>query len=393
MSENIEQLFQERMARLNTTIALGEPDRVPICFGSETWIASYSGITIQEMVYDYQKLIGAAEKVIQDFAWDAHWPPLGIWPAPVFNAVGQTQYLMAGSDLDPSSTYQWPDRSPMSAEDYPKFIADPMRFIFDEMMPKRSLELAKPYPRNTVALAKGGIAFGMYLTQLGAAFGRWVEQYGVAPLLGGISDPAMDFLSDHYRGFQGIMMDIKRHPDEVVAACEAMYPLTLRMAMASFGGPPAPFPLVFLPLHVPTYLRPVDFEKFYWPTFSRLINDLASNGYKCLLFLEGDWEPHFPFLAQLPKGHVVGLMERKIVEAKKAIGDTICLMGGLDVDLLGYGTPEECVAETKRVIEACAPGGGFILSGGKALLSPNDAKPENLMAITKFVKESGGYHA
>ena len=102
MSENIEQLFQERMARLNTTIALGEPDRVPICFGSETWIASYSGITIQEMVYDYQKLIGAAEKVIQDFAWDAHWPPLGIWPAPVFNAVGQTQYLMAGSDLDPS---------------------------------------------------------------------------------------------------------------------------------------------------------------------------------------------------------------------------------------------------------------------------------------------------
>jgi hypothetical protein len=33
------------------------------------------------------------------------------------------------------------------------------------------------------------------------------------------------------------------------------------------------------------------------------------------------------------------------------------------------------------------------LSGGKALLSPNDAKPENLMAITEFVKESGGYHA
>jgi hypothetical protein len=392
MVENPQQLMQERLGRLNTTISLQEPDRVPVCFGTETWIASYSGFSVQEMVYDYGKLIAAAEKVIQDFDWDAHWPPLGIWPAPVFDAVGQTQYMKAGSDLDPGSTFQWQDRSPMKVEDYPAFIADPMRFIFEEMMPKRSVELGKPWPRNAVALAKGALAFGMYLTTLGAAFGRWAEQYGTPPLLAGISDPPMDFLSDHYRGFQGIMLDIKRHPDEVVAACEAMYPLALRMAMTSFGGPPAPFPLVFLPLHVPTYLRPVDFEKFYWPTFSRLVNDLAGYGYKCLLFLEGNWEPHFPFLAQLPKGHVVGMLEQKIIEAKSAIGDTICLAGGLDNDLLGYGTPDECVAQARKVIDACAPGGGFILGGGKALLSPNDAKPENLQAVTQFVKEYGVYH-
>jgi hypothetical protein len=392
MVENPETLLQERIGRLSTTIALQEPDRVPVCFGTETWIASFAGYTVQEISFDYGKLIAAAEKVIQEFAWDAHWPPLGIWPGPVFNAVGQTQYLVSGADIDPGSAFQWQDRSPMKVEDYPKFIADPMRYIFEEMMPQRSLELGKPWPRNAVALAKGALAFGMYLATLGGAFARWAQQYGTPPLLGGISDPPMDFLSDHYRGFQGIMLDIKRHPDEVIAACEAMYPLALRMAITSFGGPPAPFPLVFLPLHVPTYLRPVDFERFYWPTFSRLVNDLAQAGYKCLLFLEGDWEPHFPFLAQLPKGHVVGMLERKIIEAKKAIGDVICLAGGLDTDLLGYGSPEECVARAKEVIDACAPGGGFILGGGKALLSPNDAKPENLAAVTKFVQEYGVYH-
>lgn len=392
MAEEPQKLLQERLARLNATISLQEPDRVPVFFGTETWIASFAGYTVQEIAFDYQKLIAATEKVIQEFQWDAFWPPLGIWPAPVFTAVGQSQYLVSGADLDPDSAYQWQDRSPMEVEDYPKFIADPMRFIFEEMMPKRSRELGKPWPRNAAALAKGALSFGMYLATMGAAFGRFQAQYGSPPLLAGISDPAMDFLSDHYRGFQGIMLDIKRRPDDVVAACEAMYPLTLRMATASFGGPPAPFPLVFLPLHVPTYLRPKDFERFYWPTFSRLINDLAGMGYKCLLFLEGDWEPHFPFLAQLPKGHVVGMLERKLVEAKKAIGDTICLAGGLDVDLLGYGTPDECVAQARAVIDACAPGGGFILGGGKALLSPNDARPENLHAVTKFVKEYGVYH-
>lgn len=128
------------------------------------------------------------------------------------------------------------------------------------------------------------------------------------------------------------------------------------MATTSFGGTPAPFPLVFLPLHVPTYLRPKDFERFCWPTFCRLVNDLAGMGTKCLLFLEGDWDPHFSFLAQLPKGHLVGMLEREIVEAKKAIGDTMCLAGGLDADLLGYGTPDKCVAQAKAV-ESCAPGG------------------------------------
>jgi hypothetical protein len=392
MVENPQKLMQERVTRLLTTLSLNEPDRVPICFGTETWIASNAGFTVQEIAYDYSKLISACEKVIEEYQWDAYWPPLGIWPAPVFDAVGQSQYAIAGSDIDPASAYQWPDSSPMTVEDYPKFIADPLNFIFEEMMPKRSKELAKPWPRNSVALAKGALAFGMYLATMGGAFAKWAEVYGMPVLLSGLSDPPMDYLADHFRGFNGIMMDIKRNPDEVVAACEAMYPLALRCVMTSFGGPPAKFPWVFLPLHVPTYLRPVDFEKFYWPTFSRLINDIADNGYNCLLFLEGDWEPYFSFLAQLPKGHVTGLIEQKIIEAKKTIGDSICLAGGLDVDLLGYGTPDQCVAETKKVIDACAPGGGFILSGGKALLSPNDAKPENLQAVTKFAMEYGVYH-
>ncbi len=392
MVENPQELMQERVNRLSTTMSLNEPDRVPICFGTETWIASNAGFTVQEISYDYLKLIGACEKVIETFPQDAYWPPLGIWPAPIFDAVGQTQYKIAGSDTDPTSAFQWQDSSPMAIEDYPKFIADPLKFIYEEMMPKRSLELGKPWPRNNVAFAKGALAFGMYLATMGGAFAKWAEVYGMPVLLSGISDPSMDFLSDHFRGFNGIMMDIKRHPDEVVAACEAMYPLTLRMAMAGFGGPPAPFPWVFLPLHVPTYLRPVDFEKFYWPTFSRLVNDLAGFGYNVLLFLEGDWEPHFPFLAQLPKGRVCGLIEQKIIEAKKAIGDTMCLGGGLDTDLLGYGTPDECVAQAKKVIDACAPGGGFILSGGKALLSPNDAKPENLQAVIEFAMEYGVYN-
>jgi hypothetical protein len=393
MENNPAHVYQSRVQRVLKTLAHEEPDRVPVFFPTETWIASNADMSVQEMIYDYGKLISACEKVIETYNWDVYWPPLGIWPAPIFDAVGQTQYMKAGGELEVGSTFQWEDRSPMKPEDYPQFIKDPMRFIYEEMMPKRSLELGKPWPRNSIAFAKGALAFGMYLTTMGAAFGKWAQVYGMPVLLAGISDPPMDFIADHYRGFQGTLMDIRRHPDELVAACDSMYPLAFKMAVASFGGPPAPFPLIFLPLHIATYLRPVDFEKFYWPTFSRLVHDLANAGYNVLLFLENDWEPYFDFLKTLPKGHVVGLMEKKIVEAKKAIGDTICLAGGISTHMLGYATPQECVDQVKQVIDACAPGGGFILSGDKAFLSPNDAKPENLKAVTDFVLEYGVYHA
>ena len=392
MEKSVEELYNERVTRVKTAISLKEPDRVPVYFPCETWLASYSGYTIQEMIYDYDKIVAATEKTIKDFQWDCIWPPLGVWPAAVFDAVGQTQYLLAGGGIAPESTYQFPDVSPMQPEDYPEFIADPFAFIVEKILPRRCTELAKPFPRNAIALAKGALAFGQYLSCMGAAFQKWAQVYGAPLLMSGISDPALDIIEDHYRGFKGILLDIKRRPEQVKAACEALFPLTVRFAQVSYGGPPADFPLVFLPLHIGMFLRPVDFEEFYWPTFRKLVETLIEMGYGCLLFLEGDWEPYFDFLVQLPKGKIVGLYEHPdIAKAKAALGNTMCLAGGMPCSLLGYGTKEECIAHAKKVIDDCAPGGSFIFASDKALLSPNDAKPENLEAVTKFVKEYGVY--
>jgi hypothetical protein len=392
MEKSAEELYNERLTRLKTTISLREPDSVPIWFPADTWVAHYSGYNIQEILYDYEKLIGAINKVLLDFDWDAVFPPFGTWPAPVLDAIGQRTLMISGQDVSTTSSFQFPDASPMQAEDYPEFIADPYAFIVEKLLPRRATELAKPFPRNELALAKGAVLFGMYLARLGTQFGEWKEVYGAPLAVLGFTKAPMDMIEDQMRGFKGMIMDIKRRPEQVKAACEAMLPLAVKLAKAGYGGPPADYPPLFIPLHIAEFLRPVDFEEFYWPTFSKLIKELAEAGFSCLIYCEGNWDPYLDFLAQLPKGKVIALLEStNMKKAKAVLGNTMCIAGNIHNSLLGYGTEEECVAYAKELIDTCAPGGGFIFSCDKVMLTPNDAKPENLQAVTKFVREYGVY--
>jgi uroporphyrinogen decarboxylase len=48
-------------------------------------------------------------------------------------------------------------------------------------------------------------------------------------------------------------------------------------------------------------------------------------------------------------------------------GDRIAVIGGVDVDLLVRGTEEQVRARTREILEACAPGGGYVLGSGNSI--------------------------
>jgi uroporphyrinogen decarboxylase len=56
-----------------------------------------------------------------------------------------------------------------------------------------------------------------------------------------------------------------------------------------------------------------------------------------------------------------------IAEAKRRWGDRIALLGGVDMDILARGTPEQVRSRTQEVLEACMPGGGFALGSGNTV--------------------------
>jgi len=56
-----------------------------------------------------------------------------------------------------------------------------------------------------------------------------------------------------------------------------------------------------------------------------------------------------------------------VTEAKTRFGSRVALLGGIDMDVLSRSSEEEVRRYTRRVIEACAPGGGWALGSGNTL--------------------------
>lgn len=75
---------------------------------------------------------------------------------------------------------------------------------------------------------------------------------------------------------------------------------------------------------------------------------------------------------------------------KKRFGDRITMYGAMDVqNIMPFGKPEDVRREVKRLIEGCAPGGGFILSPAHHIQS--DTPVENVEAFYAAAREFGSY--
>jgi hypothetical protein len=74
---------------------------------------------------------------------------------------------------------------------------------------------------------------------------------------------------------------------------------------------------------------------------------------------------------------------------KRRYGDRICVLGNVDLNILGLGTPEEVDQEVFELIRDVGPGGGYIVTSGNSLAGY--VKPENAVALGRAVRKHGAY--
>ena len=77
-----------------------------------------------------------------------------------------------------------------------------------------------------------------------------------------------------------------------------------------------------------------------------------------------------------------------MAQAKKTIGDNCCIIGNVPTSVMMNGTVEQVREICRKLIEECAPGGGYILSGGSSIDRGNI---ENLRAMMDAAREFGIY--
>jgi hypothetical protein len=383
------ELFEERLGRYQAAIALEPTGRIPIATGSNYFAEVYSGNTNQETIYDPEKWLKAELAFCRDF------PEIDVLRdnriyGPLFDAVGLKTYKLPGRDLPPGDQFQFVEEEYMKADEYDILIEKPVAFLFDRWLPRILGEFGERGSiRSYMAFLKGGMAQVMAGQVMRNRTAVLQNEAGMPQPMAGFFLAPFDVIADAMRGLTGIFLDCYRQPEKVVAACDVLVEEMANIALA-LADPLKRWP-IFVPTHKACFLSPDQFERFYWPSFKKVIEILIGAGHTVRAYLEGDWGKHWRHMLELPKGKVLCDIDNEgdIFKAKEEIGHHQCIAGGIKDSQFILGTPEEMRKQVKLLCETVGKGGGYIVSGGCNF--PYTGKPENFRAMVDAVLEFGVY--
>jgi hypothetical protein len=405
--------YQERVTRLIRTIQLQEPDRVPCVLPTGFFPAYNAGLDLKTVIYDYAALARAWVKFIREFDMDTYSGPATVMPGRLFEGLDFKQYKWPGHGLAADAySYQYVEGEYMKPEEYDDLIENPSDFWMRVYLPRvyGALEALKELPSFTtiyevsagyfLSCAKPGVRAALRaLLDAGEEADKWAEasrecdreamKLGYPSLRGGIIKAPFDILGDTLRGTQGIVMDMFRRPEKLLEALERITPLTIKSTVAMVNAAGGRF--VFIPLHKgdDAFMSDKQYERFYWPTFRRVIMGLIEEGIVPVLFAEGRYTKRLPIIKDLPRASVIWYFDQTdMAAAKRTLGDVCCIMGNVPTSLLITGSPADVKEHCRRLIETCGPGGGYILAGGANL---DRGRADNLRAMMEAAREYGVY--
>ncbi len=397
---DIDQLYQQRLARYVTAMRNEKPDRVPLRPLVAEFTARYAGFTCQQVTHDYRKAFEASLRCAQDFDWDAVAPNMVAAWTGMTQAAGLRYYGIPGIGMphDVGFNYIEPSEEEafMREDEYDALIADPTAFLYNVWLPRVSTEIRKHGDsatyRGTLALVKSALAMRKYAEAFGAHVERLRREAAMPRATAGVLKAPFDIIADKLRGYIGLTMDMATQPDKVLRACEALMPHICRFALG--GADPARLVPVAFWMHrgcVP-FVSPQTFDSHYWPTLKPIIEEFWKHGHQTLFYAEGKWHHHFDTFRELPDRSIVFHCDRDdIFEAHRRLHDKFAISGGIPNVMLSFGQPDEVHAFCARVLNEVARDGGYIMDAGAIM--QNDTRVENVRAMTETCRELGVYPA
>jgi len=410
-----EKTYKERVTRFMKAFLCTEPDRVPVMVPAGNFPLRYAGLSLKQAMYDPTLIRPTWKKFMNDFYYDMDdfLGPAGISCGRMLDILDYKSFKWPGHGLADNADYQqYVEKILMHEDEYGALLKDPSDFGFRVLMPRvvGALEAIKNFPPLS-SLMGMPIMFAYPFTrpEVRAAFQKLIEAgielekfqahlmtvnrdavaAGFPMSMGGVALAPFDMIADHLRGTQGSAIDMYRHPEILLEATDMILEQMIERTIASVNAMGV-FTVNF-PLHKgdDTFMSNKQFERFYWPSLKKLIQALIDEGIMVSLFCEGRYNNRLEYIGDFPKGWVTWQFDQTdMVRAKRMIGNNCCVVGNVPASLLSLGKVEEVKEYCRKLIEACAPGGGYVLTGGTAV---TEAKPENLRALMDVASKYGVY--
>lgn len=378
--------YKSKKKRLETALRGGTPDRVPSLIQGMTWGFGYSRTNINEVYGDRMRHIEGCTSYLKDIYTDSYFIPSLDFPLRFIDILKpeKPQYRINPDGF----TMQHVENSPMLPEEYGQLAADPRAFIANVLLPRRYPILNEGYPKN-YELLKQVYDEEMYFITTMVVGGQYAKNtYGVPGFSNGVSYIAPDFCFDFLRGFKGLMVDIRRKTANMKEAFDALNKYEIGIKLGNIKKDE----VVFIPLHAATFMNEKTYREFYWPYLKEYCDAIIAKKAIPTLYLEGDWTCHLESLLEFPEHNLSIMVENGDLEHfKKTVGHKMSIVGGMPVISLRNCSIQESIDAAKRALDILAPGGGYVFSEDKLMLSPADAAPENLKAVQEYVRDNGKY--
>ncbi|MDD5338800.1 MAG: uroporphyrinogen decarboxylase family protein [Dehalococcoidales bacterium] len=404
--------YKARATRLSKAAKMEIPDRVPCMIPTGWYPAKNAGVPLKKVMYDPKLMKKVWLKFVDEYDSDSFDGTL-FFQARVNELMEVRTMKWPGHGLpDNAHSYQYVEGVYMQADEYDLFMKDPFDFQLRKLLPRttgvfepfkdeRSFASYQGLPQRLMAMclnpkfqklfkaineaSKELPAWGKATaeTTMGAA------ARGFPVFRGGLAVAPFDVFADNLRGTQGIVMDMFRQPDKIHEAMEFVLPQLVDGAVAMADA--ADCPVIMMPLHKgdDTFMSDKQFEVFYWPTFKRELLMMVEEGLIPYPVAEGAYNRRLEYISNMPKGAVAWMFDQtNMANAKKTVGKVSCIAGNVPVSIAYTKTAAEMKEYCRKLIETCAPGGGYILTGGSTY---DMAQPENLRAMMEAAKEYGKY--
>ncbi len=405
--------YDEKLTRINDAIALREPDRVPMAPSPAIFPYFHAGYTMTEVIYDetLEKAGNAMLKYLHDFD-----PDNG---TDVGNYVGEGRLMelqqpttmrwsgMPGNPIGDNSLQQFIEFPMLLDDEFDEYFNDNFAWEVRKHLPRES-DLLKPLEKFQVSRSIPGVAAAFSRPDMkkmiqtlweindgyvehrkrAAEIHQKIEDAGY-PILRSSAKAAVPFdsYSDFLRGTLLSLADLYVYPDEVRRIIDATFEKTIARIKASKGHEDGKH--IFMALHkgMDGFMGDEHYRDYYWSHLQQIICAIIEAGKVPYIFTEGKYNSRLDFLTEVPKGKVFYHFEEvDMAVAKSKLGEVACIGGGFSPYLLNNGTKQEVVDECKRLIDICAPGGGFIFETAYGM---DYAKEENVQAMFDTVRNYG----
>ena len=401
MSPEAEANYKERIDRIRKIYDMEPHDR-PIAdgfMGANEYVVRRKGMVGKDIVYNHEKLRGPLLDFHNEFQPDSAVSPLP-YPGKVMDMLNYQTYIWGGQKLPDELTIQAVEGEYMRADEYRDFAADPTDFWLKKYLPRVMPTLAPmamltelPRVSENVDIIDLIVPFGTppfqaMLKTLMEAGNELMKMLGAvgqtAGMIAASGFPSMgfnivktpfDYLGDTLRGTKGILTDMFRHPDDLLAACEAYVPVLINAVVGASDRSGAPAAMYVLHKGADTFMSQKQFEKFYWPTWKQVMLGLYEEGITSYLFIEGSYNKRLENLAEMPeKSLVCHFDQTEMGPVKEILSDKQIIAGNVPASLMATGTTDDVRAYCANLMDMFGDTPGYIMAHGCYFENSTDDK-------------------